>query len=550
MNKKIGFKLLTVIMVLSMILSLAACSSNSQTGKETPDASKSPAAQQATASPQPQESTSVPLESSPAPQIARQQVPINNPDRYVNKLFEKVTIEKDIQYGEAVNYKGQNEKLLLDVFTPQGDEEKQRPAILWVHGGGFTSGSKDYGTERNLAIDMAKRGYVCLSINYRLRSDLSDYFNTLSDAVSDTELAVAWAVKNSEAYGIDPTHIAVAGYSAGAFTVINLCYNDTKEATWPKESIFSVIDIAGNNLSFGDAVKSDPPCLILHGDADNIVAYRDSQALSKRLQDAGVTNELITLSKVDHDIQSKGYYQVLTNMIRFLYKEITGKTISEADGTSTNETVIDLGYSTVEYHAKQVDLVLDGKLDEWGDSAWVTFDRATSWDEGVKLPESNDFAGKVMLGWNAAAPSHLYLATEVTDDYLKSIHDGSTNPWENDTLQIMIDYSRNGKVKYSPIINWIFDYNGKDFGGYGSKNNMDFRVLNQGDRYTIEATIDLSDKAPTPDFKLSAGDFLGAGITCNDYDEDNSPVTVGWAPGGVWESTAYVKVVFDEAGAK
>lgn len=45
-------------------------------------------------------------------------------------------MQKDIVFGEVITYEGITEKLLLDVYTPTGDKEINRPAILWIHGGG------------------------------------------------------------------------------------------------------------------------------------------------------------------------------------------------------------------------------------------------------------------------------------------------------------------------------------------------------------------------------------------------------------------------------
>ncbi|NOY97398.1 MAG: carboxylesterase family protein, partial [Chlorobi bacterium] len=57
--------------------------------------------------------------------------------RYKKPVFDSVTIEKDICFAGVTTNKDSLEKLYLDVYTPAGDKETNRPAILWVHGGGF-----------------------------------------------------------------------------------------------------------------------------------------------------------------------------------------------------------------------------------------------------------------------------------------------------------------------------------------------------------------------------------------------------------------------------
>ena len=57
------------------------------------------------------------------------------PVRYLNPVFEKVTIQKDLVFGEATTIEGKTEKLLLDVYAPEGDTKDQRAVMLLFHGG-------------------------------------------------------------------------------------------------------------------------------------------------------------------------------------------------------------------------------------------------------------------------------------------------------------------------------------------------------------------------------------------------------------------------------
>ncbi len=82
----------------------------------------------------------------PVSQAACQDQEGNNDgsERYLHPIFENVDIQKDIVFKQVVNHKGEAEKLSLDVYPPVGDTEKNSPAILWIHGGGFRYGN-DYG---------------------------------------------------------------------------------------------------------------------------------------------------------------------------------------------------------------------------------------------------------------------------------------------------------------------------------------------------------------------------------------------------------------------
>src|SRR5262249_58599235 len=63
---------------------------------------------------------------------------------------------------------GQTITLTLDVYQPVGDTVTQRPAIVWVHGGSFSSGDKTSPELVDEANVFSGRGYVNASINYRL----------------------------------------------------------------------------------------------------------------------------------------------------------------------------------------------------------------------------------------------------------------------------------------------------------------------------------------------------------------------------------------------
>jgi len=90
--------------------------------------------------------------------------------RYVDVVFEKVNIQRDIVFGESINEKGEKELLKLDVYAPEADEMQNRPVIVWIHGGGFRPGNdKTQSYIVEMANRFSRKGYVCLSVDYRLR---------------------------------------------------------------------------------------------------------------------------------------------------------------------------------------------------------------------------------------------------------------------------------------------------------------------------------------------------------------------------------------------
>ncbi len=101
----------------------------------------------------------------------------------------------------------------LDVYRPITTEP--RPAVMYVHGGAFSTLSKD--THRVMALSFAARGYVVFNVNYRL-GPTHGYPVPLEDVAA----ALQWVETNAERYGADPTRIVLAGESAGANLVTAL----------------------------------------------------------------------------------------------------------------------------------------------------------------------------------------------------------------------------------------------------------------------------------------------------------------------------------------
>lgn len=102
-------------------------------------------------------------------------------------------------------------KLLCDLFRPKGNAESL-PAILIVHGGGWLNGSKN--KFRALAIELAKRGYATVAIEYRLGHEAK--FPT---AIQDCNAATAFLKANASRFGIDDKRIGAIGGSAGGHLV-------------------------------------------------------------------------------------------------------------------------------------------------------------------------------------------------------------------------------------------------------------------------------------------------------------------------------------------
>ena len=113
-----------------------------------------------------------------------------------------VQIERDIVYGH-----GGDLELHLDLARPR-ELDGLLPAILFMHGGGWSKGNRQAGEAGTMLL--AKQGYVAATISYRLAPAAC-----FPAQLHDCKTAVRWLRANASTYGIDADHVGAAGHSAG-----------------------------------------------------------------------------------------------------------------------------------------------------------------------------------------------------------------------------------------------------------------------------------------------------------------------------------------------
>jgi acetyl esterase/lipase len=248
----------------------------------------------------------------------------SKPVRYLNQVFNSVELLKNIEFGDVTSFDGKPEKLLLDVYSPKGDSKTARPVMMLFHGGGFRPGNdKTQEYIVRLATDFAKRGYVCVSVDYRVRkSPKDDQKGTITDAMADAMEGLNWIRGNYRKLGIDRNRIIVGGGSAGGMLAVNFCYKDqTNTEKWDKNGIIGLIDLWGSpdkTYMFSTIDQNDPPTIIIHGTADKLVSYENAVQLAKQLDDNHVKHELVTLEGGEHT-PVKFYNDFAEKIAVFLY---------------------------------------------------------------------------------------------------------------------------------------------------------------------------------------------------------------------------------------
>lgn len=180
---------------------------------------------------------------------------------YTTPAFE-VWVEQDVPYGQVEAYCGLSQNLSMDIYRPVGDGNLLRPAVVLIHGGAFLTGDKGSYDVAEAARAFASRGYLAVSINYRLGFHKSVFYaneatncallgalaginnpqclyaydkevvRSLCRGVQDARGAIRF-VKN-QIDSVDVDNVFVGGSSAGGFIALAVGYMGEDE--WPADA--------------------------------------------------------------------------------------------------------------------------------------------------------------------------------------------------------------------------------------------------------------------------------------------------------------------------
>ena len=154
-------------------------------------------------------------------------------DISMNKMMaEAMTAGNDGMFPYITMYTSPEEEysedcLYLNVWTPATTSDEKLPVVVYIHGGGMTTGSGSIPIYSGKGL--AKKGVVFVSINYRLgvfgffaHPDLTgeaDYNASGNYGILDQVKGLEWVKNNIEAFGGDPNNVTIAGQSAGSRSV-------------------------------------------------------------------------------------------------------------------------------------------------------------------------------------------------------------------------------------------------------------------------------------------------------------------------------------------
>jgi len=251
--------------------------------------------------------------------------PGDAPLRYRDPVFASVSKTSDVVYGSAINAENQTVTLTLDIYEPTGDTVTARPAIVWVHGGSFTTGDKTSPELVDEANTFASKGYFNVSINYRLEpggctpgTPQSVCIAAIGEALADAQTAVRFLRANAATYGIDPSRIATGGSSAGAITALNVGFSSSED---PSAAVGAAVSLSGAAL-FVTIDSGDAPSLDFHGTADPLVPYPLAVNTQNLAVAAGLDSFLTTWVGAGHVPYVQHRSEILDQTQNFLWWEL------------------------------------------------------------------------------------------------------------------------------------------------------------------------------------------------------------------------------------
>jgi acetyl esterase/lipase len=254
-----------------------------------------------------------------------------NPGRYG-------TTERDLNYCTPDGV-----ELKMDVYFPASGGPW--PAVIYVHGGGWTEGDK-----AQVNGGLSEQGYLVVSINYRLYPQVR-----FPAMIQDVKCAIRSLRAHAAEFNLDPERIGLSGGSAGGHLVAlagladESAGFDVGEYLQQSSRVQAVLVVAGPadlRAPFADWALStledvfgeeqletaspvsyispdDPPFLILHGDRDTVVPPEQAHLLYEGLQRVGVEARLVIIQNADHGFNavdgalSPGWEELIGIMLDF-----------------------------------------------------------------------------------------------------------------------------------------------------------------------------------------------------------------------------------------
>jgi hypothetical protein len=184
--------------------------------------------------------------------------------RYKDKVFTNVSVDS-VVYGNANNFSNTPQDLKMNIYQPVNDTLAKRPLLVFAHGGSFVGGSRYAADVVYLCNEFAKRGYVCVSIQYRLGVDINEvgqgfigaeFAKAVWRGTQDGRGAIRYLRANASTYKINTGQIYLGGVSAGGVLGLHEAFLDLPSEVGEADPKIDTISIGGIEGSSGTPGQS------------------------------------------------------------------------------------------------------------------------------------------------------------------------------------------------------------------------------------------------------------------------------------------------------
>ncbi|HEV2083234.1 MAG TPA: dienelactone hydrolase family protein [Brevundimonas sp.] len=190
------------------------------------------------------------------------------------------------------------------LFTPTRPGGPMRGAgVVLLNGGGGTN--NDLPRFYRDAVRMTERGYVVVMPNYLGATPEPDPRNR----VRWVDLVVDCATWLTNAHGVGAGRVALMGFSRGGWLAT--------ETALTRPGFRCAVGIASGGDLAVEAIVHRPPVLLIHADADPVVAPATTRAWRRRMRDAGVPVETYVLDSGNHVFEPSEWSEIFGRAERF-----------------------------------------------------------------------------------------------------------------------------------------------------------------------------------------------------------------------------------------
>ena len=253
----------------------------------------------------------------------------------------------DVSYGDA-----EGKQNLLDAFYPDNHNSNTK-LIVYIHGGSWSRGDKSEFPKQLIEELVGNRGYMVVSINYRLVKDGQNLFPA---QIEDVKKALEFLSSKAQRYGFNGNEFALMGGSAGAHLAMLYAYkHDTKKQVKTVVNLWGPTDLTDKSIrpDGSDAdntvirllgtpdhkaqicVDASPlvhltketsvPTISFHGVEDPLVNVSQAENLHKKLQSLGTLSQLELYPKEKHGMSASAAVDVFSKMVAWLEKQYPAK---------------------------------------------------------------------------------------------------------------------------------------------------------------------------------------------------------------------------------